>query len=76
MPEYSITEFNQLCQLLNVTWIGNLISKDAAERLRKGGMVNSTQGFYYITVQGINTLVSLGVLRPDVTYKMNEDTNK
>lgn len=58
------TLLEPLAQLLTVTWDGNLMSKDARDRLVKCGLVERAHGYNWLTNKGIQYLVDLGALVP------------
>lgn len=53
----------QLTQLTEATWDGNLVSKSARDTLEKLGLVQRVEGWNFITAKGIRWLVTHGVLK-------------
>ena len=53
-------DLEQLKQLVNTTWDGDLISKDSTKRLREKCLVTSWNGFNVITQNGLKMLCDLG----------------
>jgi len=53
----------QLNQLKEATWDGNLISKTHRDELVKMGLADRAHGWNYITGKGIEYLVTLGYLK-------------
>lgn len=51
----------QLKQLMNCTWDGNLISKTERDELVKLGLVQRFKGWNWITEKGLDVLLSLGI---------------
>jgi hypothetical protein len=54
----------QLIQLAEVTWDGNLISKSDRTALCEAGLAVQRDGWNVITPMGIMYLVNLGLLKP------------
>lgn len=52
----------QLIQLQNLTWDGNLISKGDRDNLLKNELIIKQDGFNVISKNGIILLKSLGIL--------------
>jgi hypothetical protein len=56
------SEIHQLVQLIVVTWDGNLISKDARNKLIDRGYVQRLEGWNWLTELGVKALVDSGFL--------------
>ena len=52
----------QLKQLVNTTWDGDLISKPDRNRLREQGLVSSCNGFNVVTPEGLKRLTELNLI--------------
>lgn len=55
--------WDQLVQLKQLTYDGDLISKDDRDALVKHGMVTKSNGYQVITAKGIRYLIQLGKLK-------------
>lgn len=53
----------QLCQLLTVTWDGDLVSKNHRGILVRAGFADRHDGYNFITKKGIALLIKLEGLR-------------
>lgn len=53
----------QLRQLTEATWDGNLISKDATRRLVEHGWADKVEGWNIATKEGLEVLIKLGILK-------------
>lgn len=60
----SIGRVEQLLQLLQITWDGDLISKSDRDELVKNELAFKTSGFNLITGKGIIYLLELGFIHP------------
>ena len=58
------TLLEALAQLLTATWDGNLMSKDARDRLVKCGLAQRHLGYNWVTIKGVQYLVDFGALAP------------
>lgn len=54
----------QLCQLLSATWDGGIIAKADRDELIKKGLAVRGCGYTVITVEGLDLLTKLNILRP------------
>lgn len=54
----------QLCQLLQLTWDGDLISKQDRTELVKRGLATGAAGYNIITPEGIQVMTQLDLLKP------------
>jgi hypothetical protein len=52
----------QLKQLINTTWDGDLISKSERNKLREQGLVTSCEGFNVVTAEGLKRLTELRLI--------------
>lgn len=59
-------KIEQLKQLANCTWDGNLISKDYRDELVKAGLAQRGYGWNWLTEKGVEYLVNLNLLKRDV----------
>lgn len=62
-PMLSVVELEQLTQLRNATWDGNLISKTARSALYKKGLITRFNGWQVVTKEGLAVLDTLGYLK-------------
>lgn len=46
-------------------WDGNLVSKSARDSLVDAGLLDRAKGFQFLTIKGIDLLVTLGYLNED-----------
>lgn len=54
----------QLCQLLRITWDGDLVSKSHRDRLVKDGFAEKAAGYNIITPAGIRHLDNSKLIQP------------
>ncbi len=54
----------QLIQLKQITWDGNLISKQYRDELVKSGLVQRAYGYNFLTEKGVEYLTNLKFLIP------------
>lgn len=52
----------QLLQLTQITWDGDVISKSCRDELVKSGLAQRAAGFNFITGKGIQYLLDLGFI--------------
>jgi hypothetical protein len=55
-------EIEQLCQLIEVAWDGDLISKAARNKLINRGYVQQLEGWNWLTKLGVKVLIDSGFL--------------
>lgn len=58
--QYEKLEMDALVQLWTVTWDGDLISKDARDKLVDGGLAQRVSGYNWLTHDGV--LVAKNIL--------------
>ena len=63
-PQLTPSQLEQLRQLRNATWDGNLISKDARTFLARHGLVVRFNGWQVVSKEGLAILETLGELKP------------
>lgn len=56
------SEIQQLCQLIEVTFDGKLLSKDARNKLVGRGYAQKLEGWNWLTETGVKALVDSGFL--------------
>jgi hypothetical protein len=58
-------ELRQLHQLMqHPVWDGDLIDKSARDHLEKAGLINRLNGWNFLSLEGIRTLLNMGYLKP------------
>lgn len=56
--------FEQLKQLMTITWDGNIIDKQTRDELINRGLAQRKEGWTWLTDKGVDYLITLHVLVP------------
>jgi len=58
-------ELRQLHQLMqHPVWDGDLIDKASRDHLEKAGLISRLNGWNFLALEGVRTLLNLGYLKP------------
>lgn len=59
------SRIKQLVQFISgPVWDGNIIDKGSRDELFKRGYISRTEGFNFLSTQGVTLLIDLGFLKP------------